>query len=331
MDTLAKIETGTGKPIVEEWEKMSKSKHNGVDPGEIIRQYGSDTTKLLILSDVSPQSDRKWNPEDSHVRIQNMQRRIWKLVHQSIEKHQVENIPELSKEKFQEQEAKCWDARNFYVRGANQAYRETRNFAMVQARVQGLLSDIWPCHSIIKRDSGEFQKALATAIILLAPMAPHFCSELWSGLAQGVPVKHCQDDFHWEKSVFHQPWPELDANYNLKLIVNKNDEVLSEIPVALWKFREMEAQDAFDLACCDNKVLDEILSKVKDFKHTFIKFQDYEAILNFHVPLPKLSKEEVKQMRQQEKEKKLLKKLAREKRKAKNEADVKAKQGNKKL
>ena len=72
MDTLAKIETGTGKPIVEEWEKMSKSKHNGVDPGEIIRQYGSDTTKLLILSDVSPQSDRKWNPEDSHIRIQNM-------------------------------------------------------------------------------------------------------------------------------------------------------------------------------------------------------------------------------------------------------------------
>ena len=114
------------------------------------------------------------------------------------------------------------------------AYRESFNLAMVQARVQGLLNDLWTCHGIVKKSSSEFQHALATAIILLTPMAPHFCAELWNGLAQGVKVKTCHK-IDWNKSVFHQTWPELDDNYNLKLLVNKNDELISEIPIVVWK------------------------------------------------------------------------------------------------
>jgi len=30
---------------VVEWEKMSKSKHNGVDPSELIEKYGCDTVR----------------------------------------------------------------------------------------------------------------------------------------------------------------------------------------------------------------------------------------------------------------------------------------------
>jgi leucyl-tRNA synthetase len=118
VDTTQKppVEIKTGKPVVAEWEKMSKSKYNGVDPGDILKEYGCDTTRLLILSDVSPQSDRKWNPKDSHVRIQNMQRRIWKLVHHIIDLQQRDDVPELTDDVLAGQVAKIWDARNFYVR-----------------------------------------------------------------------------------------------------------------------------------------------------------------------------------------------------------------------
>ena len=84
--------------------------------GEILKQYGSDTTKLLILSDVSPQSDRKWNPDDSHKRIENFQRKLWRLVHDAIYLQKADNLPELSQEEFQKQVHKCWDARNYYLR-----------------------------------------------------------------------------------------------------------------------------------------------------------------------------------------------------------------------
>ena len=39
------VERETGLPVVVDWEKMSKSKHNGADPGVVINTYGSDMTR----------------------------------------------------------------------------------------------------------------------------------------------------------------------------------------------------------------------------------------------------------------------------------------------
>ena len=35
--------------IKESWEKMSKSKHNGADPHDVIEKYGADTIRLFML------------------------------------------------------------------------------------------------------------------------------------------------------------------------------------------------------------------------------------------------------------------------------------------
>ena len=66
------VEKATGLPLVVEWEKMSKSKYNGVDPNEILERYGCDTTRLMILCDGSPRSDNNWS-EESYLRIRNIQ------------------------------------------------------------------------------------------------------------------------------------------------------------------------------------------------------------------------------------------------------------------
>lgn len=65
-------EISSGKDVVVEWEKMSKSKYNGVDPNLILDKYGCDTTRMMILCDVGPASDRNWT-EDTYNRIRNMQ------------------------------------------------------------------------------------------------------------------------------------------------------------------------------------------------------------------------------------------------------------------
>lgn len=43
------------------WEKMSKSKHNGLDPQEVVQQYGVDTVRLYILYAAPPEQDILWN------------------------------------------------------------------------------------------------------------------------------------------------------------------------------------------------------------------------------------------------------------------------------
>jgi leucyl-tRNA synthetase len=64
----------TGKPIAEAnvtpekeseieitWEKMSKSKFNGVSPIEIISEYGADTARLFILFKAPPDIALNWD------------------------------------------------------------------------------------------------------------------------------------------------------------------------------------------------------------------------------------------------------------------------------
>lgn len=61
------ITKDTGEPVVIAWEKMSKSKHNGVDPDDMFREYGTDTTRLLVLADMAPTSHRNWNSNSRYL------------------------------------------------------------------------------------------------------------------------------------------------------------------------------------------------------------------------------------------------------------------------
>lgn len=55
------IEISSGKPVVMQWEKMSKSKMNGVDPNKMVDELSCDTLRLIILGDVAPTSHRNWS------------------------------------------------------------------------------------------------------------------------------------------------------------------------------------------------------------------------------------------------------------------------------
>lgn len=54
-------EIGTGMPVKMQWEKMSKSKKNGIDPLELFAEYSVDTIRLIMLADVAPASTRNWS------------------------------------------------------------------------------------------------------------------------------------------------------------------------------------------------------------------------------------------------------------------------------
>ena len=55
------IHKESGQPVTTMWEKMSKSKFNGVDPVDVIGEHGCDTTRLIMLADVAPTSHRNWS------------------------------------------------------------------------------------------------------------------------------------------------------------------------------------------------------------------------------------------------------------------------------
>ena len=65
----------------------------------------------------------------------------------------------------------------------------------------------------------HFERALACQIIMLAPMAPHFASELWSGFVSAPHrLNTSTDEIDWNSKVLEQSWPNVDMNYALDLI-----------------------------------------------------------------------------------------------------------------
>lgn len=56
-------ETLSGMRVQMEWEKMSKSKKNGVDPSELFDEYSVDSIRLIMLADVLPRSPRNWSKD----------------------------------------------------------------------------------------------------------------------------------------------------------------------------------------------------------------------------------------------------------------------------
>jgi leucyl-tRNA synthetase len=69
--------------ITMNWEKMSKSKYNGVDPNQIIKLYGSDAARALILFKAPIEQALEW--EDNAILGQTRWlRRVYRLVLNAI-------------------------------------------------------------------------------------------------------------------------------------------------------------------------------------------------------------------------------------------------------
>ncbi|KAA6413644.1 MAG: leucyl-tRNA synthetase [Lasallia pustulata] len=69
----------TGEPPTISWEKMSKSKHNGVDPTICIQKYSADATRAHILFQAPVTEVLEWD-ESRIIGIQRWLSRIWRLV-----------------------------------------------------------------------------------------------------------------------------------------------------------------------------------------------------------------------------------------------------------
>jgi leucyl-tRNA synthetase (EC 6.1.1.4) len=69
----------TQEPVAVFYEKMSKSKYNGVDPEEVLAKYGADTARMFILFKAPPEKDLEWDDADVEGQFRFLQR-VWRLV-----------------------------------------------------------------------------------------------------------------------------------------------------------------------------------------------------------------------------------------------------------
>ncbi|KAJ8963763.1 hypothetical protein NQ314_005396 [Rhamnusium bicolor] len=222
----------TGEPVVIAWEKMSKSKYNGVDPDDMFRNFGTDTTRLLILADVAPTSHRNWN-SNTFPGILNWQKRLWLTIRDFLN-HRNNLPPMISEDQFRSHDDYMFDSRNYYIKGTSFNYLIAQQLSVAISKQQGLTNSI--------------------RIILIAPMAPYFASELWSGFVSAPNRLNDSEEILWDKSVFEQKWPQTDMNYNLDLVCQVNGYENCVVKIARSDIEKLSKQEAIKIALKQKKV-----------------------------------------------------------------------------
>uniref|UniRef100_A0A5F8GJP6 leucine--tRNA ligase n=1 Tax=Monodelphis domestica TaxID=13616 RepID=A0A5F8GJP6_MONDO len=228
------------------WEKMSKSKYNGIDPEEVVKQYGIDTVRLYILFAAPPEKDLLWDVKtDALPGVLRWQQRLWSVTTKFIEARASGQVPtpHVLSHKEQEEARKLGEYKNSIISQVTTHFTEDFLLNSVVSHLMGLSNALSQASQRVVLHSREFEDALAAVCVMASPLAPHLTSELWAGLAH-VKNKLCSH-YDWNASVLHQSWPVVDLQPKqqpdmVEMAILINNKACGRIPVPYQVARDRE-------------------------------------------------------------------------------------------
>jgi leucyl-tRNA synthetase len=199
---------------------MSKSKNNGVDPIQLVDEFGADTARLFTMFAAPPDQTLEWSEEG----VQGAYRfikRLWKAVHdhvsrgppQALDKSSLNDAQRTIRRQTQQTLAKVTD---------DLGRRRTYNTAI--AAVMELLNALAKFPQTEPQDRSVMQEALEVAVIGLSPIVPHVTHALWHALGHS-------------RALIEETWPQVDAaaleTSSVEMVVQVNGKLRGRILVAV--------------------------------------------------------------------------------------------------
>ena len=182
------------------FEKMSKSKHNGVDPALVIDRYGADTARMFILFKAPPEKDLEWDDADVEGQFRFLQR-LWRLV-DSVSKSSapdqlLSNAASGIPAELSESETAIRRAVHLAIQAVGEDLSGEFQFNTAISELMKLSNSL--SGAVLEASRPVQVEAMGALIRLLAPFAPHLAEEFWFRLGgQG--------------SVHLQAWPQHDPD-----------------------------------------------------------------------------------------------------------------------
>ena len=207
------VNAKTGDVVETIFEKMSKSKHNGVDPIEVIQKDGADLARLQLLQAASPRANLDWGSSDAKGMKTWIDRVAWAVnAYISGRKNSKnEPVPDDVEKIYKE-------SYNYFVRNTSMLLEILRIHNTAIARLQGLTNALRKINPEFAGNSKEFERCVHALVVMLQVFAPNTAAELWSALCQVKPI----DPKAWnhDEDVFKQTWPSIDADAEIDFILN---------------------------------------------------------------------------------------------------------------
>ncbi len=223
--------------VLKDGAKMSKSKGNTVDPQHLIERYGADTVRLFTMFAAPPEQSLEWSESGVEGAFRFL-KRLWKIVVDFVNLNL--EIPELDIKALTTEQA---DLRRKAYQTLDKATRDIgkRNtFNTVIAANMELLNSLSKFSEANLQDKqpqgvAVRQEAFELIVLMLSPIVPHLCHELWHVLG------------HTE-AIVDVAWPEIDKSAleqdTIELVVQVNGKRRGSIEVSANASKDEIEQEA---------------------------------------------------------------------------------------
>ncbi|KAI9874498.1 MAG: Leucyl-tRNA synthetase, mitochondrial [Pleopsidium flavum] len=223
--TKPKIRAAGEVPNVS-WEKMSKSKYNGVDPTQCIWKYGADATRAHILFQAPIGEVLEWD-EEKIVGIQRWFGRVWRVVEEitrlvSSPDHKSADLalslPAIWD--FSDAEAHIWAEVQRTIESVTQSLDRTYSLNTVVSDLIKLTNTLYSSPTTTNISPAIHYYAASALLRMMAPLTPAFAEECWECLHSSLPSSSYSRSLSTtpsneqgeRESIFTQPFPTLSPS-----------------------------------------------------------------------------------------------------------------------
>ncbi|ODV92471.1 hypothetical protein CANCADRAFT_22053 [Tortispora caseinolytica NRRL Y-17796] len=236
-----------GNPVTVTFEKMSKSKFNGVNPLDCISDHGADATRIHTLFQAHTEDQLNWNI-DSIVGSKRWLRRLWSLCADTSANIKESSSDITSIKGLSSKEIAILKQTAATIEHANSVYERTLAFHTTISKLMELSNAI---SADIRPEVRLYVLNVLTR--LLAPMAPAISEEFWSILHQKSAVA---PDVY--SGILKAGWPKAS---DVKSLIPKTRDTKYRV-IINGRFRFTESFD--DLASLEPGDIEKILKATKD-------------------------------------------------------------------
>uniref|UniRef100_A0A7E4UWU7 leucine--tRNA ligase n=1 Tax=Panagrellus redivivus TaxID=6233 RepID=A0A7E4UWU7_PANRE len=238
------VHAKTGAIIEAVFEKMSKSKHNGVDPIEVINRDGTDLARLQLLHAASPKANLDWGVTDLKGLKTWIDRVAW-AVNAYIDGRKAA-IRDGKKAVPKDVEKVYRESYNYFVRNTSMLLEVLRIHNTAISRLQGLTNALRKVNPEFAGQSVEYERCVHALVVMLQVFAPNLAAELWSALSQVEAI----DSKTWnhKEDVIKQQWPQVDADADVDFCLSAFDISCGRIPVGRQLLEKASDAEIVELA-----------------------------------------------------------------------------------
>ncbi|MEW4981825.1 MAG: leucine--tRNA ligase [Cycloclasticus sp.] len=205
--------------VLKDGTKMSKSKGNTVDPQGLIKKYGADTVRLFTMFAAPPEQSLEWS--DSAVEGSfRFIRRLWRQVKEHVDGGLVGSY---SIDALSSEEKVLRRQIHETLSKVNDDFGRRLTFNTAIAANMELLNAVSKFKLETEQAKGLRQECLDSIVLMLSPIIPHVCDEMWQALGH-------------KEELIHATWPDFDATAlvldEIQMVIQVNGKLRSKITVA---------------------------------------------------------------------------------------------------